>query len=86
MLQAVTLLLDYCLSDLNLSDSEAGRQLQGLPLCLLADETLHTFRAASQPSLFICTADQAAVLLRAKHLILHHLVGLASRAFVPEWL
>ena len=72
-LQAVTLLLEYCLSDLELGKPEACKQLLGLPLCLLADETLHIFRAASQPSLNICTADQASLLtLRTKHLVLHH--------------
>ena len=77
-LQAVLLLLEYCLSDLELDKPEGCKQLLGLPLCLLADETLHTFRAASQPGLYICTADQASLLARTRHMILHHQAGLLS--------
>ena len=72
--QAVAILLEYCLSDLDPSGPAALKQLPGLPLCLLADESLHTFRAASQPSLYICTADQAELLHKAGHLLLHQRV------------
>ena len=73
MWQVANILLDYCLSDLDVTDSTAVAELQQLPLCALADGSLQPFWSSNSELRYILTADERTLLSGEKSLglILH---------------